>query len=278
MGNGRSAPGLHTLPVSGIPLRRSSPRALFLRRLLAAGLAVILVPVGGCSRTQQAGTAVGAAGGTVTSADSSVRVVFAPGQADDGARVSVSTDGDGPPPPMAVDPLTRPFDIRAERGTIRSGAVTVHFGELPQGITAASVRLFIDDAGNGWQALPTTIDQTAGTATATFPHFTKGFLRHGQRLGRFRRQGHAEGADLSDLLATMTWSRWDRVVVPGGNQTLVTLTSVFRYQSIMAPESGFLIFARVGGPRGRAGVPARWPVSSGWCRRDRVRVSAGRAW
>jgi hypothetical protein len=302
-------------------------------RIVAAAAVALLVTPAACTRHPKDGTPVGAGGGTVSSGDHAVRVVFEPGQADDGTRVTVDTGGDGPPPPVAVDPLTRPFDITAGAGHIRAGRVTVHFGRLPDGISPATVRLFIDDGNNGWQALPTVLDTATGDATATFPHFTKGFfgtvsgwggtvagatgkaaswswdkVKQGGRgiadhkgeiakavasvplaliggttdsvkcdkkdpawtfRGTNGEGGHmnfapltgcaeqaassgtvlvrvgdrypypyllslprgvvgpgwrdiAAGADLSDLLATMTWSRWDRVVVPGGNQTQVT--------------------------------------------------------
>jgi hypothetical protein len=116
------------------------------------------------------------AGGTVTSADHSVSVHATTGQADQGTRVQIATGRGGAPPPPLFRPLTRPFDIKVTAGRLRSGTVTVR---IPEGTTLSqpgNVVMLIQHGSSGWQLLRTTVNVGARTASAYWPHFSKGWL------------------------------------------------------------------------------------------------------
>src|SRR5215510_8254919 len=104
---------------------------------IALVLATLLTAAACTAARHDGPTPVPTSGGTVASHDGSVRVAFGPGAVDPGTKVAVATGGDGPPPPIAVDPLDRPFDVEVPSGHARTGAVTVKLA-LPAGIPANS--------------------------------------------------------------------------------------------------------------------------------------------
>jgi hypothetical protein len=111
----------------------------------------------------------------LTSPDEEIVVKVAAGAADDSTRMSIHTDAPAAPPPPTIRPLTRPFDIDVESGHLRSGSVTVKVGDPAALESPGAIVMVIGDA-EGWHVLPTSIDTIAATATATWPHFSTGWL------------------------------------------------------------------------------------------------------
>ena len=112
----------------------------------------------------------------MTSADHSVSVHASTGQAEQGTQVQITTGGDGAPPPPLFRPLTRPFDIKVTAGRLRAGTVTVRIPEGTALSQPGNVVMLIQHGSSGWQLLRTTVNIGAGTATARWPHFSKGWL------------------------------------------------------------------------------------------------------
>jgi hypothetical protein len=154
-------------------------------RLLIAGLVAVALAAGGVELLVGHASAggsghgtVGPKGGTVTTGDGTVSVAFRPGEADAGTRVDITTGGAGvAPPPAMVRPLGQPFAITPAGGRARTGTVTVRYGHLPASARPAQIVMVINDgAGKGWQLLNTTTTVATGSATAVWPHFSRGFL------------------------------------------------------------------------------------------------------
>lgn len=159
----------------GRPSASSVRLAVVIGAVVAVAVALLIVMVTG--RQADSGVAeIGANGGTARSANGDVVVRFGKGEADPETRVAVRSDRSGPPPPPMVEPLTRPFEIEAESGAIRRGTVTVRLDGLRRPKDAEGVVMVIDDGRGGWRALDTAVDVGKGTATARWPHFSRGFV------------------------------------------------------------------------------------------------------
>ena len=132
---------------------------------LVAGLVVALHPT--------PGVLVDGSGGTVTSDDGSVTAVFGPGDVDAGTRIQIHTQMDGPAPPPDFAPLGLPFDVDAVTGHARGARVSVAVGALPPDVDPDLVVMLVAE-GDRWRFVDTSYDPAAHTATARWPHFSKG--------------------------------------------------------------------------------------------------------
>lgn len=117
-------------------------------------------------------------GGRVVSDDGNISVAFAPHEIDEGTTIRINPRVIPPAVPAApslLRPVTPPFSIEAGGGVARSGIVTVRYPALPEGLDPSGLVMLIDE-GTRWRILSTTVDQSAGTITARWPHFSIGIV------------------------------------------------------------------------------------------------------
>ena len=148
------------------------------------------------------GTPVDVSGGFAASDDGTVQVHFAPDEVDDGTRVELRTGLGGQPPPADVLPLLRPFEITPVRGHARTGTVTVR-AVLPPDVAPELVVILVDEEA-GWRVLKTAYDPTTATATAVWPHFSRGLLGFLDPLAELGRD--TAGTVAGGLVGAGEWS------------------------------------------------------------------------
>jgi hypothetical protein len=109
--------------------------------------------------------------GTAASHDDTVRVTF--DDSDTHGRIDIRDDG--PPLPAIFEPIAPLFDITTG-GTATTGTVTVTFDNLAPDVDPARIVMLVEERPNLWQTLDTTVDLGTRTATAHWPHFSRGVL------------------------------------------------------------------------------------------------------
>jgi hypothetical protein len=120
-----------------------------------------------------AGTVIGAAGGTVTSADGHAVLTFPPGALPNSVSITTEAMTDAPASSELV--ASRAYNF-GPSGTQFNQPVTITLSydpaQLPNGLMPTFLRLYLRD-GAGWDSIPgSTVDTVAHTVTGTTTHFS----------------------------------------------------------------------------------------------------------
>lgn len=120
-----------------------------------------------------AGTSIGPAGGTVTSADGGATLTFPAGALAAAVNITTAAMTDAPASPGLITALAYNF---GPTGTQFAQPVTIKLtyqpSQVPVGISPIFLRLFLRD-GSTWDSVPgSTVDTIAHTVTGTTTHFS----------------------------------------------------------------------------------------------------------
>lgn len=173
--------------------------------ILAVGIGTYVIN----QDSEPASAVIGVDGGTVVSDDQRVNATFGPGEADPGTRVTVLTGVDPQAPLLqGLIPLSPVFSVTPTEGSARSGTVTVDLGPLPAEIIPEGVLMVVQE-GSNWRVLDTAVDPDTGTATAVWPHFSRGYMGYLAPLGAALDSLGGDVSGAVSVIADITAEAWD---------------------------------------------------------------------
>jgi len=201
---------------------------------VAVGTATITATMGTKSATAvitvNAGAVIGAAGGTVTSADGNASVTIPAGALSSATNIAIVPTVAAPTTPVAVG---QGYDLLPS-GTTFTAPVTIKLkynaASVPAGHAAGALQMRTQ-VGNAWNALadPIVVDSVAHTVSATSTHFST-YIITDPRLTFGIRDGDAYTAvRASSANITLCLGDTKRVVVLFYDQTLTTPTPSYSW-------------------------------------------------